>query len=292
MSYECLDCDRTFSSVGAVQSHARAKGHSIPECEQCDRIFVNENALDNTDLFTLENIHLANSPAHQFNYESESEDTFSSASDEETYCYSCSRSFVSNGALVDHLASNTRHNWCFVCSRDFSSPNALSQHNASAAHRGKTFKCPFCDGLFGAPSAIAQHIESGCHQINRHQVTAAVHRLNIVPQISISRRIEDAKNPPTRLITYSANECAWNGRAYECYLCHASFKTLDRLNQHLNSPAHDALEFKCPHCKSEFQLVSGLTQHIESESCGIARFREVARNFEKLTQRFSRLLTF
>jgi hypothetical protein len=135
------------------------------------------------------------------------------------------------------------------------------------------------------------HIESGCHRINRHQVTAAVQKLNIIPQISL-RRIEGSVKPPTRLITYSANECAFNGRDYECYLCHNTFKTLDRLNQHLNSPAHDELEFQCPHCRSEFKLISGLVQHIESESCGIARFKEVTKHFETLTDSFSRLLKF
>lgn len=47
MSYECLDCNRTFSSILGAQSHSRAKGHSLPECKECERIFVNENALRN-----------------------------------------------------------------------------------------------------------------------------------------------------------------------------------------------------------------------------------------------------
>lgn len=47
MSYECLDCDRTFSTSEGVESHSRAKGHFIPECKECNRIFVDENALNN-----------------------------------------------------------------------------------------------------------------------------------------------------------------------------------------------------------------------------------------------------
>jgi len=182
------------------------------------------------------------------------------------------------------------HNWCFICSRDFSSQYALAQHNASPAHGGRVLNCPFCSNLFKTPSAIAMHVESGCHNINRHQVTAAVHGMNIVPQISIPHCIEGPRASAPRLISYSANELAFNGCAYECYLCHRTFKTLDGLNQHLNSPTHDATEFQCPHCNSQFQLISGLTQHIESESCGVARFREVTRHFETLTDRFSRLL--
>lgn len=166
---------------------------------------------------------------------------------------------------------------------------SLNQHNASPAHKGKSYKCPFCDNMFKTPSSIAMHIESGCHRINRHQVTAAAHNLGIIPQISIPRRIEGLSKQP-QLVNWFANENSFNGYSYECYLCHSTFKTLDRLNQHLNSPTHDESEFRCPHCGSEFQLISGLVQHIESESCGIARFQHVAKHFESLTQSFTRLL--
>jgi len=167
----------------------------------------------------------------------------------------------------------------------------MNQHNASPVHNGKTFKCPFCIQMFKTPSSIAMHIESGCHRITRHQVTAAVHQLKIIPQISLNHRIQGPSNP-ARQVSLSANENAFNGYAYECYLCHSTFKTLDRLNQHLQSPTHDESEFRCPHCHSEFKLISGLVQHIESESCGIARFQDVTRHFDSLTERFSRLLKF
>jgi len=197
---------------------------------------------------------------------------------------------VDKAALNQHLVFNPIHNWCFVCSRDFSSPQALAQHNSSSAHKDRIYKCPFCNNLFKAPSAIAMHVESGCHKITRHQVTDAIHKLKIVPLISVNRRIEEAGRP-RRLITYSANHRSFNGSAYECYLCHNTFKTLDRLNQHLNSPAHDDTEFQCPHCKTKFKLISGLIQHIESEACGIARFKEVTRHFESLANQFRRMLT-
>ncbi len=136
------------------------------------------------------------------------------------------------------------------------------------------------------------HIESGCHGITRHQLTYAVHhKLKVAPLISVGRRIEGASQP-RRLIQYSANERSFNGSAYECYLCHDTFKTLDRLNQHFNSPVHDDTEFRCPQCRKEFKVISGLVQHIESGSCGIARFKEVTRHFENLTHQFRRMLTF
>lgn len=135
------------------------------------------------------------------------------------------------------------------------------------------------------------HVESGCHRITRHHVTAAVHELNVIPRISIGRLIGRTTSPP-RVITYSANSSAYNGHGYECYICHSTFKTLGRLNQHLSSPTHDSLEFRCPRCASEFQLISALVQHIESGCCGIAKFNQIVNQFQNLTNKFSRLLAF
>ncbi|EGO27988.1 hypothetical protein SERLADRAFT_383880, partial [Serpula lacrymans var. lacrymans S7.9] len=140
------------------------------------------------------------------------------------------------------------------------------------------------------PSGTAHHIESGaCHHITRHQVTAAVHSMGIVPTISVSRRLEGPYVPPT-IVHYSATEQSFNGKAFQCYLCPRSFKSLSSLNTHLNSAAHDDDEFKCPKCKRQFALISGLIQHIESEVCGAARISQVEDFASDLAGRFSRAL--
>jgi DNA-directed RNA polymerase subunit RPC12/RpoP len=136
---------------------------------------------------------------------------------------------------------------------------------------------------------MALHVESGCHKISRHHVTAAVHTLNIVPNIT-TKRITGPMRPPT-LYTYIATKASFNGSAYECFICHKSFRTLAGLNGHLNSPAHDDDEFRCPKCKTGFKLISGFIQHLESRSCGLAKTTQIDNYFKKLTGRFSRLLT-
>ena len=157
------------------------------------------------------------------------------------------------------------------------------------AHANRSFKCPFCSNMFKAPSAIAHHIESGCHKINRHQVTAAVKKLNIVPEICITPRLLPSSDPHT-ISTYIATEKSFNETSYECFLCHKGFRTLPSLNTHLASPAHDADEFRCPKCKRDFTVISALVQHIESEVCGLAKMKEVQGHFDDLTVNFSRLL--
>jgi hypothetical protein len=89
---------------------------------------------------------------------------------------------------------------------------------------------------------------------------------------STSRRVEGGT---PRVMSHYVTERAFNGTAYECYLCHRTFRTLGALNSHVSSLAHDANEFRCPKCEGEYKLISGLMQHIESEGCGIAKFQAV-----------------
>ncbi|KAF8867574.1 hypothetical protein BD779DRAFT_1397994, partial [Infundibulicybe gibba] len=224
----CYTCDRTFRSPRALQDHCEAKEHW--NCAPCQRMFINEDALYQ---------HLEHSSAHQDADESESESdesAYSESEDDESpgYCDSCNRWFIDKGSLYHHLAENSKHNWCFLCSRDFSSETALNQHQRSKVHAiQRTFDCPLCLKPFGLPSSITQHIESGCHKITRHQVTAAVHSLKVVPTISISRRLQGPTNPTHSIVSYSATELSFNGVAYECYLCHRTFNKLASLNSHL-----------------------------------------------------------
>lgn len=166
------------------------------------------------------------------------------------------------------------------------------QHSEAVDDGKKSFDCLFCEREFRFPSAIAMHIESGSHKITRHQVTMAVHKLGIVPTISVDRRLTAPVEAPATIISYKATEEAFDGVSYRCYLCPGTYATLGGLNAHLNSPAHDADEFKCPKCNMQFKLVSGLIQHVESGTCAIAKFKEVQSHFENLTDQFSRALKF
>ena len=47
--------------------------------------------------------------------------------EDETYCYSCNCSFISNAVLDNYLTKNAVHNWCFVFSHNFASEEALAK---------------------------------------------------------------------------------------------------------------------------------------------------------------------
>ncbi|THU75569.1 hypothetical protein K435DRAFT_974772 [Dendrothele bispora CBS 962.96] len=297
---DCTSCNRSFATNSALRAHRLAKAHFDHYCAECDRGFIDEVALGQ---------HLNNSPVHQFGSDDsdsqieweDSSDLDSGSGDDDddndAYCGSCDRHFINLPALYQHLAANPVHNWCFVCSRDFKCPQDLEQHNASRVHKPADMKCPLCSKMFKSPSDIANHIESGGStyhsRINRHHVTAAIHRLDINPPISIAGRLTGPVAAVPTMTEYFATELAFNGNAYECYLCHRQCRTLQGLNNHLNSPAHDDNQFQCPHgkCGKQFTVISGLIRHIESESCGLAKFYTVEKYSNQFTRQFSRLLT-
>jgi hypothetical protein len=88
-----------------------------------------------------------------------------------------------------------------------------------------------------------------------------------------------------------ATELSFNGLAYECFLCNSTFKTLESLNQHLQSPRHDDKIYRCPKpdCRAEFKTLSGLCQHVESGSCHMNMFKRVQNAMESLTRGFNAL---
>jgi len=85
-----------------------------------------------------------------------------------------------------------------------------------------------------------------------------------------------------------ATERSWNGVAFECFLCHSTYRKLYALNQHLKSPAHDQRIYRCPKfdCRVEFSALSALCQHVERGSCGVRMFRQVQDAMESLTRGF------
>lgn len=113
----------------------------------------------------------------------------------------------------------------------------------------------------------------------------------MIPAISLRPTVEGAiATVPRSLVTYHATENAFNGNGYECHICSKVFHTLNSLDKHLNSPAHDDEEFQCPKCNIKFTLTSGLISHLESRSCGLSGIQDVEQRFEAMTDQFSHLL--
>ncbi|TFK29516.1 hypothetical protein FA15DRAFT_582328, partial [Coprinopsis marcescibilis] len=210
-------------------------------------------------------------------------------------CAPCNMVFATIMLLETHRRQN--HHWCFICSRDFKSQGALRAHSRSLAHVNRHIPCRVsgCEKHLKSPSGVAHHLESNVHNhIHRNAVTAAAQTIDIIPAISLKNRIagDGIGTAPATVTSYVATAAAWNGKHFECFLCHRGFKELQSLNQHLNSASHDGDEFKCPNakCGRSFTLISGFVQHLESRSCKLADIKRIQEHFNDLAAQVDRML--
>ena len=124
-------------------------------------------------------------------------------------------------------------------------------------------------------------MESGACKVTRRDVDLAIIAYDRARVITdASRLIAGPDGALTKAPEASewATEDSWNGTRFECALCHKTYATLARLNQHLHSPAHADEIYKCPTayggCAQQFGTLSALVQHVEIATCGVSMFRQ------------------
>ncbi|OTA69524.1 putative zinc finger protein [Hypoxylon sp. EC38] len=192
----------------------------------------------------------------------------------DVYCSCCNCPSPNVQALREHMMES--HHYCHDCKREFMNANNLKMHLNSRIHRGNGIHCPFCKTGYTTATGLAHHLErGGCPQasfLNRDEVYKVVRAKD--PGGIISKKLIGWHGSPT----YEATHKAWNGDAYECYMCHREFMSLNSLNQHLSSPAHQQALYHCPNrmnCGREFKTLAAIMNHLESESCAYMRFETV-----------------
>ncbi|KAJ4361188.1 hypothetical protein N0V85_009430 [Neurospora sp. IMI 360204] len=254
----------------------------VYRCGDCPAGFYDEHELDN---------HL------DYEYHSPSHDGFG--------CLLCSSAFSNKQNFLNHVRTRghipyechlcdgyfseedlTKHEveahlWCKECDRHFQSISNIKQHLNSRTHRGQKIKCPFCPNSYTTATGMTHHLESGsCRNapsLNRDSIYKFVRSKD--PSGLISKKLIGWEG--TSNTTYNCTDRAWNGRQWECYLCHKGFGTSHGLNQHLNSPAHQQNLYHCPNrsnCRQDFKTLAAIINHLESEKCGAMRFEQVQRN--------------
>ena len=150
----------------------------------------------------------------------------------------------------------------------------------SARHRNITIQCPFCGMSAGTATGLVHHIERGCcseYRMSRMCLYDAVRDYDyeeLVSHYPLSGRGCDDYDP-----VFQPSSTSWNPikQAFQCFICHRSFRNLSSLGRHLNSPTHLQSLYHCPKdtCPRQFATLAGLTNHLESESCGYMRFSDV-----------------
>ncbi|KAH8108282.1 hypothetical protein DFH11DRAFT_1711213 [Phellopilus nigrolimitatus] len=279
MAY-CDRCQRSFLNDSALDQHERDSGnHWI--CYKCD--------LDFSTTIWLEQ-HYVQSPNHSYcrscmkHFDDDSAYVYHCV-DVHYYCSpvcsACTRIFSSSEALTDHNESS--HNYCRDCKRFFKTPAGLQTHCASSVHTPRTIACPGrkCHKSFASHSALIMHSESDtCPSgVTRKAVNAFVARIdrqNIIT--NPARMIAGPAGYTIPVETeYWATAEMYNGRAFECFLCLDTFRTLSALDAHLKSLRHLARIYRCPgaECQREFPALSALWQHVGNGACGIGGNRQV-----------------
>ena len=244
--------------------------HLMAYCVRCARSFPHDRALEQ---------HKSDSNSHW-------------------PCDDCNRDFASYDARQQHYVDSGKHHYCGECDRHFQNENNIRQHMNSKTHQPANLRCPRdgCNKSFVSPAGLALHFESGtCSSgITRDQLDRIIIRKDKKRYITIPSRLITGplgweEPPPPKKMW--ATKRSWNGEAYECFLCNATYRTLAQLNQHLRSPAHEEKIYKCPKpdCGVEFVTLSGLCQHVEGGSCGVRMFRKVRATMESLTRGFNLL---
>jgi hypothetical protein len=293
MHHYCDYCVRSFPTAYALQQHTMHK-HSF--CVSCNRYF-------NSD--TARRQHWINSSAHHFcvdcNQELHSDgDLIQHRINAHNWCNSCDEAFATHDELLGHDAD--QHFRCIHCSKFFDNANNLRMHLNSSKHKPRSLICPMrtCNAAFTSISALIAHAESGgCRSgVTRREIDRMVAKADLNGVITGRLRITglqaDHQYPFDNNVSYFATGRAWNGSAYECYLCHKTFRQLKDLNAHLSSPVHvGAKMYHCPPrgYGTKFNTLSGLMRHIEDESCGVRRFRFVEKAIKDSVERFSDLRT-
>ncbi|KAI0758796.1 hypothetical protein C8Q74DRAFT_1209517 [Fomes fomentarius] len=258
MHHVCEDCGKVFASAFALKKHyVRSPLH--PYCRVCDELYE-----DWEDLYEhYDTVHY--------------------------YCDDCNQVFQSDLGLHEHHIQRHSDVYCALCEHMFKDNNAFRHHERSTPHQGRTVHCPMqrCKKFFVSRAALVQHLESGAcpSSITRDEVNRIVSSLDEGGIItSCARPIGGPSSESSSAVIETwATERAWNGKHYECYVCHRTFASLPALNQHLSSPAHTEKLYHCPTvlkgCEAEFRTLSGFCQHVESESCGVHRFKKTMDKF-------------
>ena len=131
---------------------------------------------------------------------------------------------------------------------------------------GQSMQCFGCDRVFPTFTGITLHLESGtcASGATRLKVDKRVHELDTRGAITNRKRIGYGDWEPEPDIW--ATECAWNGYAYECYICDNEYDTLGRLNGHItqiHAPKRTENIYNCPGCGRQFKLFSQFMGHME-----------------------------
>ncbi|RAL04020.1 uncharacterized protein BO80DRAFT_486265 [Aspergillus ibericus CBS 121593] len=293
--YECDTCPRYFKSLFACRRHMDDNDHwAVFECETCDEEF---NCEEEADLHMSRYKHYAPKiPCDTCDRKFHTQRSADQHMDALGHwvppwpCETCNLMFFSESTAEKHMREKNHYRYyCRPCDRRFQNENNLKMHLNSKIHRGQDIVCPFCKTGFATATGVTHHLERGscphAPSLNREAIYKFI-RSRDTQGILTKKMLEWHEDDNGK---YTATSRAFNGKSWECYICHRKFNTSAALSQHLNSTVHKQKLYHCPNmtgrCGKEFVTLAALFNHLESESCGFTRFEKVQLQAQNLFDR-------
>ena len=184
----CHECPKDFASAHALSEHNRQKHAVGRTCGRCDLVFASERDLQG---HLRSNVCQPRLPL-------------------ECPAESCTRTFASVGAMIQHLER---------------APSCTNSASASATGTAALL----ASAVLALPVVDHQYQPYGGTFVNTF--IDCTHERSSSPSREGER--EDVQRERAAPSSKFATEGSWNGSKYECVLCHKTFMSLPVLNRHL-----------------------------------------------------------
>nr|XP_012214852.1 PREDICTED: zinc finger protein 236-like isoform X1 [Linepithema humile] len=179
-------------------------------------------------------------------------------------CKYCVRSFALKSTMIGHERTHTgmKKYVCDSCKQTFACHSSFTAH---LRLHTKLHKCNICDKSFSASTILKNHMKS--HTREKPKISPEAESL--VPQVVLQEPlvISGAGNKISVVQVQSKQKQLYESvgvaRPHECRTCHAAFRKISHLKQHVRRHTGER-PYKCAKCDRRFTSNSVLKSHLHT----------------------------
>ncbi len=245
-NYKCKICGMAVKQAVSLRKHMRLKHGTLKTCMDCDKTFTSVGDLRKHK----EVVHclLAEEPKRKENGEIKSmpEDDEDMGFDSNMPCEKCGKMFSDRLNLERHVkrihgdAPKYEEIQCVICNIWLPSKERLKYHNVTT-HERKNFMCTLCGKCFPFNESLKSHYKN-FHQIEPEKSTVPrgikrepEPRDDGLFECEICERAFEDKSKLKRHVTLSHRKTRASSKSYDCRVCGKSYANSSRLRFHIKS---------------------------------------------------------